>query len=793
MKKTRLYLLILLGCWAGQQLLAQPAGRENFDANWKFHLGDLPQAEKPTFNDQKWRELNLPHDWSIEGSFTPDNPSGHQGGLLPGGIGWYRKTFNIDNIKGKKYFIEIDGAYKNSTVYINGTALGTRPYGYATFQYDMTPHIRDGENVLAVKVDNSKQPDSRWYTGAGIYRHVWLITSSPVYVSHWGTFITTPKVSVDEATLDIVTVVANEAKEKANLRIVSSVIAPDGNEVVSQAQSSKSAPESKISIQTTIRIHSPQLWDLKHPNLYRLVSKVYEGKELRDSYTTPFGIRTIAFRPDSGFFLNGKNVKILGVCDHHDLGCLGSALNDRALQRQLELLKSMGCNGIRCSHNLMAPELLKLCDQMGFLVMDEAFDCWYIGKDAAPFGFQNYFKDWHERELTDMVLRDRNHPSVILWSIGNEIKEQWFPGSTNGGEIARELVGIIKRNDPTRFTTSAFNFVRDADKKGMTAAVDVVGFNYTFDAYDEMKKKPPDWTYFASETTSQFDSRGVYHFTLDSLIRTFKDCQTSAYDDPGGGTTCEEAWQAVKERPYMAGMYIWTGFDYMGEPAPYGEQAVSSYFGIFDLCGFPKDSYYFYKSQWRSEPMVHLLPHWNWKEGQMVDVVAYTNCEEVKLYLNNQPLETKNFLSTKKLSFRWKVPFHKGILKAEGYRNGGLVATDSVITAGDPAKIELAADRSTIQADGCDLSFITVKIMDDQGVLVPGADNLVSFEIEGEGTVAGVGNGNAMSQEPAKGKERHAFSGMCQVVIQSSGKKGKITLKASSLGLASEEITVNCN
>jgi len=791
--KTKLIILILLCLSANLQLWAQPSGRENFDANWRFHLGDIAGAETVSFPDQKWRELDLPHDWSIEGSFRPDNPSGHQGGLLPGGIGWYRKKFNLTAIAEKKYFIEFDGVYKNSTVYLNGHPLGTRPYGYATFQYDLTPYIQKGENVLAVKVDNSKQPDSRWYTGAGIYRHVWMITTSPIYVGQWGTFVTTPKVSTHEATVNVVTTIANDTKQKANLKITSTVVDHSGKEVASQTQAGKANSNSKFELKTFIKVNSPKLWDFENPNLYKLVTKVYQGKDLKDTYTTTFGIRSLEFRADSGFYLNGKNVKILGVCNHHDLGSLGSALNNRALQRQLELLKSMGCNGIRCSHNLMAPELLELCDQMGFLVMDETFDCWYIGKDAAPFGFQNYFKDWHEREITDMVLRDRNHPSVIFWSIGNEIKEQWFPGSTNGGEIARELVASIKKYDTTRFTTSAFNFVRDAEKKGMTSAVDVVGFNYSIDAYDEIRQKHPDWFYLASETTSQFDSRGVYHFTLDTIVKTYPDCQTSAFDDAGGGTTAEEAWLAVKSRPWMSGMYVWTGFDYMGEPAPYEKQAVSSYFGIFDLCGFPKDSYYFYKSQWTQEPIVHLLPHWNWKEGQLVDVVAYTNCDQVKLYLNNQLLETRQLANTRKLSLRWKVPFTAGTLKAEGYKNGKVVATGMVRTAGDPAKIELSADRSTIHSDGKDLSFITVKVTDENGTLVPNADNLIHFELEGEGKIVGVGNGNAMSQEPAKGNERKAFSGMCQVVVQSTGKKGNIILKAFSLGLQDEKITITSN
>jgi beta-galactosidase len=789
--KNKIPILLAFLCMSTLHLSAQPPGRQNFDANWKFHLGDLLQAEQLSYQDLKWRTLDLPHDWSIEGSFRPDNPSGHQGGLLPGGIGWYRKKFELKPEERKKYFIVFDGVYKNSTVYLNGHALGTRPYGYATFQYDLTPWLQKGENLLAVKVDNSKQPDSRWYTGAGIYRHVWMVTTSDIHVAQWGTFVTTPRVSAKEAMVSIVTKIENEGKNKTNFKIISTLLDKSGKEVATHSQNERAEPQSAKEVNTTFILKSPLLWDIEHPELYRLITKIYTGKELKDSYTTSVGIRSIAFRADSGFFLNGKQVKILGVCNHHDLGPLGSALNDRALQRQLELLKSMGCNGIRCSHNLMAPELLELCDKMGFLVMDETFDCWYIGKDAAPYGFQNYFKEWHEREISDMVKRDRNHPSVIFWSIGNEIKEQWFPGSTNGGEIACELVGIIKKLDNTRFTTSAFNFVRDAEKKGMTAAVDVVGFNYTIDAYDEIRQKHPTWFYLASETTSQFDSRGVYHLPVDSLAKTSPDGQTSAFDNPSGGTTHEEAWLAVKERPWMSGMYIWTGFDYLGEPAPYEKTAVSSYFGIFDLCGFPKDSYFFYKSQWTKEPMVHLLPHWNWKAGQPVEVIVYTNCDEVRLSLNGQPLESKKLKDSKKLSLRWKVPFAAGVLKAEGYLNGKLVATDLVQTAGDATKIELTADRKNLDASGRDLSFVTVRIIDENGILVPGADNLIHFELEGAGKIVGVANGNAMSLEPAKGSERRAFSGMCLVVVQGAGTKGRITIKASSPELHESKIDLN--
>ncbi len=788
--KFRILIIAVLICSAQPQLSAQSVGRENFDRDWKFHLGDVADAEQAAFPDQSWRSLDVPHDWSIEGTFKPDHPSGHQGGLLPGGVGWYRKSFRLSSVENKKFYIVFDGVYKNSTVYINGQPLGSRPYGYATFQYDLTGHVHAGENVLAVKVDNSKQPDSRWYTGAGIYRHVWFITTAPLHIRPWGTFVTTPKVSRREAQVRVTTQVANDSQEDVDLLLVSFITDADGKRVASQRQTIRSAAASVQAVDTRIRVKAPKLWDVHNPNLYRLTSQVYKGSELTDVYVTPFGIRSIAWKSDSGFYLNGENVIILGVCNHHDLGCLGAAVNHRALQRQLQLLKSMGCNAIRCSHNLMAPELLDLCDEMGFLVMDETFDSWYIGKDAAPHGFQNYFHEWHERETVDMVLRDRNHPSVILWSIGNEIKEQWFPGSTNGGEIARKLVRLVKQYDATRFTTSAFNFIREADEKGMTAAVDVVGFNYSINLYDEIRGKHPDWFYIASETTSQFDSRGVYHFTLDTLVKTFPDCQASAFDDAGGGTTHEKAWRAVKERPWLAGLFVWTGFDYIGEPSPYQNFSVSSYFGILDLCGFPKDAYYFYQSQWTDEPMVHLLPHWNWRPGQSVDVVAYTNCEEVRLFLNEQPLEVKKIMAEKKLSLRWTLPFTSGVLRAEGFRHGRLAAVDTVRTAGDAAKVVLSADRSRLNADGKDLSFIKVKITDANGTLCPTADNLVLFEITGQGKIAGVGNGDPVSRESFKGRQRHAFSGLCQVVLQSTDEKGRIELKASSLGLKDAKIIV---
>ncbi len=811
--KIKITLLLILILITSKPVFSQPAGRQNFDSGWKFHLGDITGAEVATFKDQNWRILNLPHDWSIEGSFKPDNPSTGSGACLPTGIGWYRKSFRCTDTKTMYRFLMFDGVYQNSTVWINGNLLGNRPFGYSSFQYDLTPYLVEGENLIAVKVDNSLQPSTRWYSGSGIYRHVWLTTTSPVHVCKWGTYITTPKVSDKEAIVQIETKIVNEKKEMAAIRIVSTILDKNGRKIAGRIHSAKIEPNAEIKINSEIKVVSPILWNTIHPELYRLATEIYEGKEKKDSYFSTFGIRSIAFRSDSGFFLNGKCLKILGVCQHHDLGCLGSALNTRAVERQLEILKSMGCNAIRTSHNPPSPDLLDLCDKMGILVMDEAFDVWNLEK--MKYDYHIYFKDWHVRDLSDMVIRDRNHPSIILWSIGNEIPEKNHT-KYGGAAISKELDGIIKSYDKTRFTTCAFAGVWRADTTFMSDKVDVIGINYTVERYPGEKAKHPNGFFIASETTSSLSDRGIYHFPADSAIGPTPDMHCSSFDNRGtyydrpATMITQTTWRAVKETPYVAGLFIWSGFDYFGEPI-YPYPCISSSFGIFDLCGFPKDVFYFYKSQWTNEPVLHLLPHWNWKNGQIIDVIAYTNCDEVKLYLNDKYIGRQAFAETKfhyrtnqwdkpidlgegeKLSLDWKVPFIPGTLKAEGYKNGKLILTDEIKTAGDPAKIELNADRSTIHADGQDLCYIKIKILDDKGTLVPNADNLIHFDVEGEGRITGVANGNPICLESAKGKERSAFSGMCQVVIQSTKYNGRIILKASSRGLPDEKIEITSN
>lgn len=792
------------------KVYSQSASRVSFDDGWKFHAGEMAGAQIPMFPDNGWRALTLPHDWSIEGSFRPDNPATNAGASLPGGIGWYRKHFRRPDHPPRHLFIDFDGVYMNSTVWINGHELGTRPSGYTSFRYDLGPFLVDGDNVLAVRVDNSMQPNSRWYSGSGIYRHVWLTPASGLCVDLWGTFVKTPVANTREAIVEVETTLLADSGKNGKFRIVNTLMDDKGSEIVKAAKPGSLHNKRQAIITMQLKVQLPRLWSVESPTMYRLKSQVFRGKDLMDTYFTDFGIRSLQFRPDSGLFVNGEWVKVKGVCMHHDLGCLGAAANRRAMERQLELLKGMGCNAIRTSHNPPAPEFLDLCDRMGFLVMDEAFDVWYLEK--MKYDYHRWFGAWHERDLSDMVLRDRNHPSVFLWSIGNEIPEKNHT-KYGGAAIATELDGIIKKLDRTRYTTSAFAGVWRADTTYMSDKVDVIGINYTVERYPEEKEKHPNGLFIASETTSSLSDRGIYHFPADSAILPTKDLHCSSFDNRGtvydrpAARIMQTTWRAVKETPYVAGLFVWTGFDYLGEPA-YPYPCVSSSFGIFDLCGFPKDSYYFYKSQWTKEPVLHLFPHWNWKAGDMVDVVAYTNCDRVRLFLNDKLVGEQSLRGSQtryttnqwdkiidlgtgeKLALQWKVPFSPGILRAEGYIGDKLVLRDTVKTSGDPANIELTADRTLLTADGRDLSFVTVRITDAEGVTVPDADNLVLFQLSGKGTVAGVGNGNPVSLEPAKASQRRAFSGLCQLVVQSSLTPGKIVVKASSTGLHDAQLVI---
>ena len=787
--------------------------RVSFDAAWRFQKGDAAGAEKPDFADGGWRVLDLPHDWAIEGPFDP-KISPHQGSLPFFGVAWYRKHFTVpEAARGRFYAIEIDGAMSNATVFLNGRELGGRPYGYIGFSLDLTPHlVFGGENVLAVRL--APEPESsRWYPGAGLYRHVWVDATGPVHVDHWGTYVTTPAVDDVGATVAIRTELRNREADPAAVTLETAILDAAGQEVA-RSTSQPTVPASAVAaILSRITLPAPVRWGVDRPYLYTAVSTVRRGDVLLDRYTTPFGIRTIEWGPEKGFLLNGRRVQIRGVCNHHDLGALGAAVNRRATERQLEILRKMGANAIRTSHNPPSPELLEAADRMGFLVMDEAFDMWGMAK--VKNGHGKYFAEWSERDLRDMIRRDRNHPSVVMWSIGNEILEQ---AKEDGWKEAKRLTGICHEEDPTRPVTAGFNQPENAIKNKLADEVDIPGFNYGVRLYAKILADHPTWTIVGAETASCVSSRGVYHLPIEKYEK-HPSLQLTSYDviSPPWAYCPDVEFAGLDETPAVLGEFVWTGFDYLGEPTPYfawdkarDEEdwpAHSSYFGIVDLAGLPKDRFYLYQSQWTDgtkEPMVHVLPHWNWagREGQPIPVMAYTNAEEVELLLNGQSLGRKKkgaellvipvgqkisddlrFLT--KYRIVWQVPYAPGTLKAVAYTAGKPVASAEVKTAGAAARVVLAPDRTKIRADGEDLSFVTVRVEDGDGNLVPGADNLVKFAVEGPGRIAAVDNGNAASLEPFQADQRRAFSGLALLIVRSKrGERGEARVSATSDGLA---------
>jgi beta-galactosidase len=776
---------------------------ENFGKNWKFYLGDVPEGQAPGLDDPQWRILDLPHDWSIEGKFSRDHPASPGGGALPGGIGWYRKTFDLPNSeKGRMVFIDFDGVYRNSEVWINGQYLGKRPYGYSSFRYELTPFLKYGKesNLIAVKVDNSQQPNSRWYSGSGIYRNVWLVITEKTFVDHWGTYVTTPEVTEQSAKVIVHTKIRNAFPKDQAIILKTTVLNKEGKIITAIETKNEFPKESAIEIEQHLTVTNPVLWSIENPYLYKVLTTIIVNGKEQDNYETPFGIRSFVFDIDKGFALNGKQVKINGVCNHHDLGCLGAAVNRRALERQLEIMKGMGVNGIRTSHNPPAPELLDLCDEMGFIIMDEAFDMWK--KKKTEYDYSSNWDEWHQRDLEDMVLRDRNHPSVFSWSIGNEVTEQWDKKDSSGTIIAKELASIAKKLDNTRPITAACNDPSPDNPVIKSNALDLIGYNYNHDKFPDFPKTYPGKAFIGTETVSSLNTRGSYDMPSDSIRRWpprwdlplttgNADFTCSSYDNCSApwGSTHEETWKVMKKYDFLSGMYIWTGIDYLGEPTPYGWPARSSYFGIVDLAGFPKDVYYMYQSEWTKKPVLHLFPHWNWKQGDTVDVWSYTNCEEVELYLNGVSMGAQK-KTNDKLHLVWRLPYTAGAIKAIGRTEGKEILTKEIKTAGAPAKITLEADRSTIAADGKDLSFVTVKVLDAQGTLVPHADNLIHFNISGAGKIVGVDNGLQTDHDSFKANEKKAFNGMCLVVIQSNDKAGRITLRVTSDNLIETSISV---
>lgn len=751
----------------------------SFNEGWKFNLGDVSGAHLKTYKDASWRKLNLPHDWSIELPFNRSSPAGGSAGWLDGGTGWYRKTFNLpDSLAQKRITIQFEGVYMNSSVYINNRLLGTRPYGYSTFEYDLTPHLKFGDepNVISVKVVNN-QPTSRWYSGSGIYRNVWLTTTDPVHVGYCGTFVKPTMWSKTNAAVEANTILENHSKELKIVSVITSIYDRDLNVVETQVSNPielRPGQDSMFVFKT--RITNPNLWSFESPYLYKFKTQIVNNEEVLDTYVSSFGIRSITVGANYGFKLNGVQTKLHGVCMHHDLGSLGAAQNYRALERQVEILKSFGTNAIRTSHNPPAPALLEICDRLGVVIVNEAFDMWKVNKNRNDYA--NNFSEWAERDIKDLVRRDRNHPSVIMWSLGNEIPEQT---NNNGYAIALDLIKWVREEDNTRFVTNGMN---QGQHYKLGPILDVVGFNYDpASTYDRDHAQFPNWVIMGAETSSAIRTRGVYHLPLNTNNQNSPDMQCSSYDNTvvGWGQSAENSWLLDMSRPYVVGQFVWTGFDYIGEPTPYGWPAKSSYFGIVDLCGFPKDIYYFYQSQWTSKPMLHLLPHWNWEKTDTMPVWAYSNCDSVQMVFNGEAFPTQVVNKTAKpFHSEWLLPFKPGTIKAYAYRNGVIVATDSIVTAGKAAAIEATADRTSIDANGLDQAFIETNIVDEQGVLIPNASNKITYTVTGPGRIVGVDNGNPLSLESFKGNQREAFNGKALAIVQSTGHEGQIAVTATT-------------
>ncbi len=788
------------------------------------NLGDGVSFTRSNFADAAWRTLNLPHDWGIEGPFKQEY-DGSTGKLPWWGIGWYRKHFSVAaGDTGKQIYLQIEGAMSHSLVWLNGQFVGGWPYGYSSFQLDLTPYLKSGDNVIAIRLNNP--PDSsRWYPGGGIYRNVWLLKTAPLHIAQWGTYITTPEVTQGAATIDLQTVLENSAAQAANLTLRTQIHAIGASGKLGKALATLETKEINVPAQARqnqvlqIRLANPKLWNLEKPQLYTAVTTIKQNGRIVDSYQTEFGIRTVAFDAAKGFFLNGKLVEIKGVCNHHDLGALGAAFNVRAAERQIEILQEMGCNAIRTSHNPPAPELLDLCDRMGMLVMDESFDCWRSGKTTNDY--HRDFDDWHEKDLRALVRRDRNHPSVILWSIGNEVHEQ---GSPEGHKIAAELSAIVRDEDTTRLTTAGCNDTR-AGYNGFEKTIDVFGYNYKPGEYGKFHKAHPNQPIYGSETASCVSSRGEYFFPFSNNKDDGRaNFQVSSYDlyAPGWAMPPDWEFKGQDQNPFVGGEFVWTGFDYLGEPTPYNNDVTnllnfsdaaakarmekeladlgkirvpsrSSYFGILDLCGFKKDRFYIYQARWRPDlPLAHILPHWNWPErvGQVTPIHVYTSGDEAELFLNGKSLgrKTKGALEYR---IRWDdVIYEPGEVRVVAYKNGQKWAEETVVTTGPTAQIKLDADHKTIKADGQDLSFVTVSVADAEGLMVPHAKNHLRFEISGPGEIVGVDNGDATGHESFQSNERDAYNGLCLVIVRATNKAGEITLRAASEGLKNGAIVI---
>lgn len=767
----------------------------DLDEGWLFTKSDPPQAPMPQMDDSDWQQVDLPHDWSIEGPFGPQFASGT--GYAPGGIGWYRRHFQVDpSWQDRLVFVEFDGIYNNAQVWLNGHYMGGRPYGYASFQLELTNLLNPGQdNLLAVRVDHSRFADSRWYTGSGIYRHVRLRIVDKLHIAHWGTFITTPQVQQDKAYVQIETTVENTYQEPRQFSLTVELIEPNGLPVARSTAGGAVGAQSNTTVRQVVGLSRPKLWSVEQPMLYNLISTLAYRGEVVDQSTQHFGIRTIRFDPNKGLLLNQKQVKIKGVCIHHDAGPLGAAVPEKVLHRRLAILKSIGVNAIRTSHNPPAPELLDICDRLGLMVMDEAFDeftpaknKWIRGWNAgipSRFGYAEHFTQWAIRDIEDMVLRDRNHPCVILWSIGNEIDypndpfshavlgQEYRPQNPSAQqmvELARPLIQVVKRLDPTRPVTAALASVAMSEAVGLPQILDVVGYNYQEDRYQQDHARYPSRVILGSEN--------------NHLYRN---------------------WVIVRDNDFVAGQFLWTGIDYLGEAGPWPNKANRS--GLLYLCGFKKPMAWFRQSLWSQDPMVYiccaspwgsrrrqdLWEHWNWPEGSTVEVICYTNCQQVRLSLNGRPLATTPLTEAVDGMIRWQVSFEPGELIAEGLIDGKVVSTFALRTAGKAQRIELVSDRTSLLADRKDICHVEFRVVDANGILVPDANHQIQFELKGPAKVLAIGNADTQGSAAYNDMTHNCYRGRGLAIIRTTRNAGLIRLSASCEGLQAGSCTLVSN
>jgi len=802
------FILSLVQTEGNSQVIQQTAlskrSKENFDFNWQFHKGDIAMKlvvrvgqggitdinvpiiqKKDTVIDYTnfrsslsmlpadWKTVNLPHDWCIEGDFVHDDDLGSQpsaSGYLAVGKGVYRKEFEIpESDKGKKISIEFDGIFRNSTVWVNGHLIGNHQSGYTPSNYDLSDVLRygnEGKNVILVKVD-ATQPEGWWYEGCGIYRHVWLVKTDRLHVARFGTYVTTPTISDTEATVSIKTTLKNEFKTTKNVTLVSKIVNKKGLVIDTKTSTLSISPLDQTEVSQTGTIEKPLLWSPETPNLYKILTEVVENGNIVDTYETTFGVRTVEINKN-GVFLNGKLCSVKGTCNHQDFAGIGVALPDKINWYKLKVLKEMGSNAYRCTHHMPTPEVLNMCDSIGLLVLDE---------NRHLSSSEEGLKD-----LSAMLYRDRNHPSIFMWSLENEEAMQ---GTVMGARIMQTLVNTAHKIDPSRKVTAAMNHARN--EGGYSDVLDVVGYNYGDKqlAYVKDKENHPDRVMFCTEGTSFVSTRGEYENSWWKHI-----CSNSTIWQPGWGPYPGEDWADIVKYPYLGGLFVWTAFDYRGEPTPFSWPSVSSQFGFLDVCGFPKDGYYAYKSAWTDIPTVHIFPHWNWqgKEGDSIQVHCYTNCDEVELFLNGKSVGKQKAIPYAKLI--WTLIYKPGKLEARGFKDGKLVTKDIVETTSAPSQVALNSDVNTLKADGCDVAVIKVAIKDSKGRVVPTANNLVKFSIEGPGKIIGTGNGDPNSHDPDKASQRTAFNGYCMVLVQSDKEIGEIKIKALSENLKASEVVI---